>query len=205
MVYFRANSDEDFARVREIAQSTFSERQPRYWQLVYGMLYEFESECEEYALRWRDGRLADLGFPDFESAMRVYRPLALGDAAVLDSPATPVEAVRDLVLTSELPQQTPTRCCARALGELAPDRARDIVGYVLGVANSIAVADRMRLSEADTAPRAFEKAVRGIDRGLRELAAARGAGAHELLERVLVVDLFRVAATLDPTLRERMK
>jgi len=200
--YFKAESDEAFARVREVAQTAFSEKQPRYWQLVYGMLYEFESECEEYALRWRTGRLADLGFPDIEAAMRIYRPLALDAADVLDPPVEQVARRHELVLTSELPGQYAETLLARALSELAPDRARDVVSYVLGVANTIAVADRMRLSEPETAPRALEKAVRGIERGLRELVAARGLPAHEILGRARVLDLFRVAATLDPDFKK---
>jgi hypothetical protein len=205
VVYFKPNSDEAFARVREVMQSSFSERQPRYWQLVYGMLFELPSECEEYALRWRTGRLTDLGFPELEAAMRVYRPLALGDTEVLDAPVEFGEhGARGaaLVLTRELPGQYADTLLARTLAELEPDRARDVVGYVLGVANTLAVADRMRLSEPDTAARALEKAVRGIERGLREVAAARSRSAREILERAHVFDLFRAAATLDPELRK---
>jgi hypothetical protein len=50
-------------------------------------------------------------------------------------------------------------------------------------------------------PRALEKAVRGIDAGLRELSGARNQPPERILERTAPLDLFRVAATRDPSLR----
>ena len=79
--YFRAGSDEDFARTREIAQASFDGAQAFYWRLVYGLLFESPAECEEFARRWRTARIGDLGFPDLEQAMRAYRPLAIEEAA----------------------------------------------------------------------------------------------------------------------------
>ena len=71
---------------------------------------------------------------------------------------------------------------------------------MLGVANSIAVADGLPLSERESVPRALEKAVRGIDTGLRELARARDQlPPAEILDRTAPLDLFRVGATLDPS------
>ena len=65
---------------------------------------------------------------------------------------------------------------------------------------ALAVADDLRLSDPDSIPRATEKAVRGIDRGLRELAKAQREAPHRVLERMRPLDLFRIGATLDDTL-----
>ena len=165
------------------------------------MLFESPSECEEYALRWRTNRLQDLGFPDVEQAMRVYRPL-------------PVERVTDwvppvsehaLVDMAKLPRQLRGTLLGEALAKLPAARAADLLGYVLGVANSLAVADGLVLSERESVPQALEKAVRGIDTGLRELSRARGQAPEEVLDRTAPLDLFRVGATVDPTLKERAK
>ena len=75
VVYFGVPNEQSPHRVHEIAQSLFGEAPALYWRLVYGMLFESPSEIEEEALRWRTARLGDLGFPDREQAMRVYRPL----------------------------------------------------------------------------------------------------------------------------------
>ena len=199
VVYFGTAPDASPHRIHEISHALFAEDQPLYWRLVYGMLFESPSECEEYALRWRTNRLQDLGFPELDQAMRVYRPL-------------PVERVSDwvpplpehaLVGSISLPRQLRGTLLGEALAALPAARAADLLGYVLGVANSLAVADGLSLSESESVPRALEKAVRGIDKGLRELARARNQAPEEVLDRTAPLDLFRVGATVDPSLKER--
>lgn len=45
-------------------------------KLVSAIKWSVHSEVEEDLLRWRRGRLADLGFPEWEEAMRLFAPLA---------------------------------------------------------------------------------------------------------------------------------
>jgi hypothetical protein len=203
VVYFRGNSDEDFGRLREIFQGTFSEAQPYYWKMVYGLLVELPSDMEEHALRWRSARLNDLGFPDREQALGVYVRLAPDEVEPIDLTLPGSGADSALASTIELPRQLRGTVLAEALSELPAARAADLLGYVLGVANAIAVADDLRLSEPDSVPRALRKAIAGIDRGLRELAAARALEPATVLETTRPADLFRIAATLDPELHGR--
>ena len=80
---------------------------------------------------------------------------------------------------STLPRQLRGTLLGEALAEAARvARGRHLLGYVLGVANSLAVADGLPLSEQRVgAARAREGRAR--DRyGLRELARARGSGAR---------------------------
>jgi len=44
-----------------------------YRRVMEGVIWELESDLEETEYRWRNGRLADLGFPDFEEALEIYR------------------------------------------------------------------------------------------------------------------------------------
>jgi hypothetical protein len=201
VVYFGTAPDASPHRVHEISHALFAEDQPLYWRLVYGMLFESPAECEEYALRWRANRLQDLGFPDVEQAMRVYRPLPVERV----SDWVPPTSERALVSSIQLPRQLRGTLLGEALSKLPASRAADLLGYVLGVANSLAVADGLPLSESESVPRALEKAVRGIDTGLRELARVRGEAPEEVLDRTAPLDLFRVGATSDPSLRERAK
>ncbi len=201
VVYFGTAPDASPHRVHEISHALFSESQPLYWRMVYGMLFESPSECEEYALRWRTNRLQDLGFPDREQAMRVYRPLPVERV----SDWAPPSAESALVESIQLPRQLRGTLLGEALAKLEPARAADLLGYVLGVANSLAIADNLPLSESESVPRALEKAVRGIDTGIRELARARSQAPDEVLDRTSPLDLFRVGATVDPSLKERVK
>lgn len=197
VVYFGVGAERSPHRVHEIAQALFSESPALYWRLVYGMLFESPSELEEEALRWRTARLGDLGFPDREQAMRVYRPLRPEKVAEWSGSSDS----RALVGAIQLPRQLRGSLLGEALAALSETRAADILGYVLGVANALAVADGLSLSEHESVPRALEKAVRGIDAGLRELARERSQAPAEVLDRTAPLDLFRVAATLDPSLR----
>lgn len=196
--YFEARDDACFARVKEIAQTAFSEVQPRYWQLVYGMLFELESECQEYALHWRTGRIKDLGFPDREQAMLAYKPLAVERLTSWEVDAEEQDA---LVPFESLPDLLKGTLVGRALAQLPGGRAADLLGYILAVANSLAVADGMSLSDADSIPAAMTKALGGIDRGLQEVSSAQNSLPEQVLDRTRPLDLFRIGATLDPEIK----
>lgn len=198
MVYFIPHEQIDPARIQAIAAALAAHEPREYWSLVYGMQFESPAELEEYAARWREGRLADLGFPPREQALRAYAVLQPERATVLEE--TPPQA--GLVPAPRLPRQLEGSLVGEALRRLPPDRAGDILGYVLAVANALAVADDLPLSDPDSVPRALEKAVRGIDTGLAEVARVRGEPPERALDTTPPLDLFRIGATLDPGLRK---
>ena len=191
------------ARVLDADRIEIYQQSSGSWALLYGMIFELPSEMEEFALQWRSGRMNDLGFPDREQAMRLYTRLAVEQADVLDASAVDAGEASGVVLQSQLPQPLQGSLVGEALCKLPPLRAMELLGYVLGTANGIAVADRLRLSESDSIPKAIDKALRGIELGLRTVAAARDLEPHEALDRTTPGDLFRIGATLDDTLRER--
>jgi uncharacterized protein DUF6178 len=197
VVYFGFADGASPARVTEITGALHEHDPALYWRLVYGFLFEPAADCEEDALRWRTNRLQDLGFPDREQAMRVYRPLPTEKVAEWTPPASSGA----LVGAISLPRQLRGSLLGEALMALPIERAADVLGYVLGVANSLAVADGLSLSDSESVPRALEKAVRGIDAGLRELARTRAQPPEQILDHTAPLDLFRVGATADPSLR----
>lgn len=199
MVWYTPHLDGQDSRVSEILRIAFTEAPERYWQMVYGAIYETGAEAEEFALLWHRGRLADLGFPDLERAIQLYAPLPVGDAPVVD--AGPAAEGSELATAPQLPRLLQGALVGRALAELPPERAGELLGYVLGVGNAVAVADRLPLADPETIQSSMRKAVRGIDRGLEALATARRQSAGDVLDRTAPFDLFRVGATLDSQLR----
>ncbi len=197
VVYFAVPDEVSPHRLHEIVHALFHEDQALYWRVVYGLIFELPSECEEFALRWRTRRLQDLGFPDREQAMGVYRPLVAEKVETIDAESDTGALVEAL----ELPRQLRGSLVGEALAQLSAQRAAEVLGYVLAVANSIAVADKLHLSDPESVPVALDKAVRGIDRGLRELARVRGRAPHEVLDTTTPLDLFRTGATLERELR----
>ena len=156
-------------------------------------------ECQEEAATMQRGRLTELGFPERGQAMGVYRPLPPDEVPRPDDDAIPRD--RALVVRSQPPALLEGTVIGDAMAGLAPERAAERFADILVVANALAVADELPLAEPESVSRSLEKAVRGIERGLVALAEAHDRPASDVLDRVPPTQLFRVGATLDPSLR----
>ncbi len=71
--YWALADGDDIADVTGLLRSLFESAYWSYFRLMQAIMWELESDSEEWALRWRTGRLEDLGFPTWDDAMRVYR------------------------------------------------------------------------------------------------------------------------------------
>jgi hypothetical protein len=195
VVFYAAHGADDEERLYEVLSTALHHAPHHYWRLVYAAIFESEAECEAFAARWQRGRLADLGFPARERALRVYAPLAVEDAPLLEVAKGVTAAV------GRLPETAGGGLFGRAIEGLPAERARERTNEVLALANALAVADGLPLAAPETAGRSFAKAMRGVERGLAELARSRGQDPGAVLEATRPHDLFRVGATLDPELR----
>lgn len=199
VVFYDAHTAEGEDRITEILTAALHHAPAQYWRLVYGAIAESRVESEQFAARWHQNRLGDLGFPEREHAMRAYKPLAVDPRPVVDLGPAPGAMVRRP--EGHLPVQLRGTLLGRALLELAPADGDRVLADILTVANTIAVADRLPLADTATIPRSFEKAVRGIERGLEELVRVRGQSPGAVLASVAALDLFRTGVSLDPELR----
>jgi hypothetical protein len=198
--YWALADGDDLADVRDLLSSLFESAYWSYFRLMHAIRWELESDSEEWALRWRTGRLEDLGFPTWDEAMRVYR--------FLDPDARRAIPPEDLAPTAEwplpvwLPQLPETGGAGdrifRAIAELDSEQRRAIFYAFVALANRIAVADRLPLGDAESTPKAIAKAARFASDGLAHLAREHGLRDAELVRRVSVEHLFRVGANLDP-------
>lgn len=172
-----------------------------YFRFMQGAIWELDPENEEWALRWRTGRLQDLGFPEWNEAMSIYRFLRPEERARIPAEAEPLGAPSfELALwIPGLPAGSDARFpIFRAISELEAMERRGAFFAFLGVANRIAVADGLPLSDAESMPRAIEKAARFASDGLRFLCREHSLSGPEVLRRVSILRLFQVGANLDP-------
>jgi Family of unknown function (DUF6178) len=198
--YWALADDDDLADVTEHLRSLFEAAYWSYFRLMHAVQWELVSDSEEWALRWRTGRLEDLGFPTWDDAMRIYR--------FLDPPARralPPEApapVAEWPLPVWLPQLPETGGAGdrvfRAIAELDERERRASFYAIVALANRIAVADRLPLGDAESTPTAIAKAARFASAGLAYLAEEHGLRDVELVRRVGLEQLFRIGANLDP-------
>ena len=192
---------DDLAPLLRILHALFQSDYWAYFRLLQGAIWEIGSETEEWALRWRSGRLEDLGFPPWEEAMDVYRFVPPREREQLPEEATALhtDEWRLPVWIPSLPAGRDARhSIFRAIGELAEEERRAAFFQFVALANKIAVADRMDLADAASTPEAIEKAARWVSRGLEHVARANDARPHDILRRLPMQWLFRVGASLDP-------
>ncbi len=182
--------DEDFDRVASVLRSAET---------------DLTSALQEDALRFRNARLEDLGFPPMHRAIEVYalrEPSVLGAAdtqsiegADLRLPGTYVEVMEDGLLQVAL----------RRVQD--PEAVRAIESTLVPLANAACVADRVEPGNADGVRRVLERT-----RGYLELAITHGAGdadrltiAADRLERHHVRVLFGVGWTITNRLGGRAR
>jgi hypothetical protein len=192
-------SDDDLETVLRLLGALFREDYWLYFRMLQGAIWELDGELEEWALRWRSGRLEDLGFPTWDEAMRIYgfvrrerrdelpERLALLEVASWDLP----------VWIPELPAVADHRLSVfRAAADLDPEERRSFFYAFIALANMVTVADGMPLGDAETLPAAIEKAASVVSRGLEHIASERKLGLVEVLRRAPLQRLFRVGASI---------
>lgn len=200
--YLSALSDgDDLAPLLQLIHVLFQKDYWLYFRIMQSVEEELPTETEEWALRWRNGRLEDLGFPSWDRSMRIYghlRPDRLDDIPPAAAPV-PVEAWSLPVWITELPATWDARhgIFAAVAGLDAEERASFFYAFV-SLANMVAVADRRDLGDAETLPITIEKAARLTSLGLEHLSERHGLRPEETLRRVSLERLFRVGVNLSP-------
>jgi hypothetical protein len=195
--FFLAARDEgdDLEAVIAMLQVLFERDYWTYFRYLQGSIWELESDMEEWALRWRSGRLEDLGFPPWDEAMRIYGhlpPHRLADALDVSEFHLPVWIPR---LPAGAGGQ---RALFEAIARLSDDERGACFYALVALANRIAVADRLALAEPESVPRALGKGIQLVDAGLAFVAAEHRRDPSDVLRRVPMERLFRVGANLRP-------
>ena len=171
-----------------------------YFRMIQAVREELPTENQEWALRWRTGRLEDLGFPSWDAAMRIYgflRPERMTDVPEADT-ALDLESWAMPVWISELPGlRSDERALFRATRELGAEERSSVFYALIALANRVAVADRMELGDPESLPGAIDKATRFVSDGLEFIARANSLSLEDSLRRVPIERLFRVGTNLD--------
>jgi hypothetical protein len=191
---------DDIATLLHMLHALFRNDYWLYFRMLQGVIWELEVELEEWALRWRTGRLEDLGFPPWDEAMRIYGYLRPGERSRIPQDIQPLD-VREWhlpVWMPELPVAAESRhSLFRAAGELEADERRAFFYAFVAIANKVAVADALDLGDSETLQLAIDKAASTTSRGLEYLAVENGLQLPDVLRRVTLERLFRVGTSLD--------
>ena len=142
-VIARKKNDEIAALMR-VLRVLFEKDYWLYFRLMHSVREESLVEVQEWALRWRSGRLEDLGFPSWDRAMRIYgilRPTQWADLP--EDPHIVDSGNWDLpVWITDLPTARESgHSLFLAVSQLdEEERARFFFAFI-ALANQVAVAD----------------------------------------------------------------
>ncbi len=173
----------DYVAVRGLIDDLQAEDVFKLSRLFASLSWELPSELEETALRWRTGRLADLGYPALEEALSWYaRP-----------PARPAEAPGSAsrapgFFLAPLPEGT---LLGRAAARLELEDREAFEVQLIGAGNAVLVADGIDPVDLDQVRAAVEGARAMVELGLGQLAGGDEARAAELLGTTPVKRLFQ--------------
>ncbi|MFM7204277.1 MAG: DUF6178 family protein [Myxococcota bacterium] len=161
--------------------------------LMSALIWETPSMMEEQALRIRQGRLEELGFPTLEEALQIFQPLRspvpFPRARAGQTASGPL---REVPLSLEIFQPQDGSLLTRALEILAQRHpGEDLTHDLLHLANKMIVAEKRDPGELDDIRLALAQVHAGVNLGLE--AESRGGleEAVRLLRSVHLDWLFR--------------
>lgn len=172
------------------------------WTLLEAVRWELVSDMEEYAYRWRNGRMQDWGFVPREEAMAVYRPLdpaqfreRVEQGSVEPKVRLHVPDHQDLpsVLTSEFSTEF---FVLEAIGGLE-DAAlvSELLFELSTLSNRALIADGIEPGELSSGRQVIRRTLGYLSLGLEFLSRAQLERARQLLSEVALRDIFRAGYT----------
>jgi len=173
----------EYAAVKGVLDDLYAEDPFKATRLLSALRWELPSELEETALRWRSGRLADLGHPALDEALSWFArpPRAHGEA-----PGTPSRPAGFWL--APLAGGT---LLGRAGARLEPLDREALELQLVTAANAVLVADGVDPGDPERVREAFEAARATLELGLEKLAGSDEAAAAEVLATAPLKRIFQ--------------
>jgi hypothetical protein len=177
-------------------------------RILVGATGELDSELEETAYRWRQGRMSDLGFADYYEALEVYRPLdpasvKIGDGGartrtIVDAqPGGDGAALRMPTALVERLADTEASPFARAAQELtAGDEVDELRFALVTLTNRVLAADRVAPGDDEAVAAVLERLVATLDLAIERLAQGDDARGAAALRTIPLGRLHRLGVSL---------
>lgn len=159
--------------------------------------WELPSELEETSLRWRSGRLGDLGYPDMYEALAIYAPLdpmhpPLSPAAnIIPDPEDPDNALT--LFVDEYSGAPLLRAALNALDSAEADRIRR---QMTALANRVAAAQALSPGDLEGLAQVVHESTATVNLGLEFQSRGDLDKACEILHQEALVILFRTGHSL---------
>jgi len=187
------SSEAEFTAMRQLIEALYERDEGAAGRLIEATRWEQSAELEEAARRWRDGRLRDLGVPDFEEAISFYARVQKGghEGALARGHHVPDAAVH--TAQTEALTVPPRNLVDAALELLSGEELERAEESVLYAANAALVANRVQLDDADEVREQLADARAALSLGLELLSSGDPARASALLVEIPIRQLFQTA------------
>jgi hypothetical protein len=178
-------------------------------RLLVGMRSENDAEMEETAYRWRAGRMADLGFVDFQEALVAYQELDPTSVHIGSERAPSVrpqnEPVDDvhlrlpMVVTERLSGKTPF---ARAVAGLSTrEEAAELHYTLVALCNRVLSADQVNPSDEEAIGGVLDRLAATLDLAIEFLARSDSEREVAAVRSIPILTLHRLGVSLIGKLR----
>ena len=164
-------------------------------RVIMSVRWEMGAELEEYAYRWRSGRMADLGFAEHFEALEVYRWL---DPASVKIDEDTAEEIAHVTLPAVVAHAIGERSfLARALTTVTdPEEIERFEGALITLVNRVMSADSISPSDTTATAPTLDRVAATVSMGLEFLAQNDLARGGRALAGVALVRLFRLGHSL---------
>jgi hypothetical protein len=173
----------EYMAVRGLVDDLYAEDPFKATRLLSSLRFELPSELEETALRWRTGRLQDLGYPPREEALSWFAKPAAAAAPPAGTPGRPAGFFLERI--------GPGSPLARAAARLGPEERASLELELVTAANAVLVADAVDPGDLEAVREAVEAARTLVELGLETVAGSDEARAAEALATTAVKSLFQ--------------
>lgn len=173
----------EYMAVRGLLDDLFAEDPFQATRLLSAIRWEMPSELEETALRWRTGRLADLGWPPLDEALSWFARPPQTPAHPPGPPARPPGFLLAPLAGGSL--------LDRAAAQLPPQARESTEAQIGAAANAVLVADAVDPGDVDAVRSAFEAARAYLELGLEKLSGTDEVRAVETLSAMSVKRIFQ--------------
>jgi hypothetical protein len=173
----------EYMAVRGVLDDLYAQDPFQATRLVSSLAWEAPSELEETALRWRAGRLADLGWPSLDEALSWF---ARPPPAPAHQPGKPARRAGFFLATL-----ASGSLLDRAVARLAPLERESVEAQIVAAANAVLVADAVDVGDLEQVRGAFEAARAYLELGLGKLAGGDEERAAETLAGTPVKRVFQ--------------
>ena len=178
-----------YAALRQLLDDLVSQDPFVAHRLLESLRWEMPTELEETARRWRDGRLRDLGFPDFDEALTFYARPATKTASASAAFAVETPGAGTALVPAAAERPLLDRALA-LLDGVEFDRAEEGIIYA---SNAALTVSQVPLDDASEVRLQLQQARATLTLGLEVLSGGDAHAAARVLAETAVRSIFQAA------------